>query len=320
MSDSELAKIRSISKTGVSTPLVVPSYSSRGFNPVRVHFDLYSRYTTSCCLVSAYDIYYNLLPESVLYSSDAVILDSGGYEAYASSELSTPAKWTIAYYVSVLEKVNERSNVIPVTFDFGNQRPLQEQLDSAEKLTEQFGDLSWDLLIKPSTPTSQVIDIEEFLSLIPSLLDVAMVGFVESELGSSIIERARNIRRIREKFNECKRDIPIHLFGCLDLNLIPYYVFAGADVFDGLQWLRQVLTNDGAVRFSSMIVHEKQWSVEDNLLISSYRVRNIQSLSDLHRELIECLNNGGSSFSSLKTVSEHRALRFFFYDTYPPKS
>lgn len=310
MSDSKIAKIRSIGSTGVSTPLIVPSYSSRGFNPVNVHFKLYSRYTTSCCLVSAYDIHYNLLPESVLYSSDVVILDSGGYEAYASSELSTPAKWTNAYYVSILEKVSERSNLIPVTFDFGNQRPLQEQLDSAKRLTERFDDLSWDLLIKPSTSTSQVIDIEEFLSLIPSLFDVAMIGFVESELGSSIIERARNIRRIREKLNECNRDIPIHLFGCLDINLIPCYVLAGADVFDGLQWLRQVFTNDGAVRFSSMIVREKQWRVEDNLLISSYRVRNLKRLNDLHRELIECLNNGCLSYSNLKTLSEDNLLAF----------
>ena len=70
VSKDELTRIRKIGHTGITTPLIVPSYSSRGFNPVGSLFDLFSRYTTSCCLISSYDLHYTLLPMSALYSSD----------------------------------------------------------------------------------------------------------------------------------------------------------------------------------------------------------------------------------------------------------
>src|SRR5260221_13350584 len=33
-------------------------------------------------------------------------------------------------------------------------------------------------------------------------------------------------------------DIPIHIFGCFDPQTIPYLFFSGADIFDGLSWMR----------------------------------------------------------------------------------
>lgn len=310
MSKDELTRIRKIGHTGITTPLIVPSYSSRGFNPVGSLFDLFSRYTTSCCLISSYDLHYTLLPMSALYSSDVVVLDSGGYEAYASSELSTPLKWSIEDYMSVLTELDERANVVPVTFDFGNQIPVKDQLKSADDIINRLRPLPWDMLIKPSTPSAPHVNTTELISNLPSMPAIAMLGFVESELGSSIIQRGRNIKRIRLKLIEMGLDIPIHIFGCLDPNLIPYYVLAGADVFDGLQWLRHVLTSHGAIRFSSMAIKERQWHQEDSLLISSYRVQNLHQLNRLRRSLIDYITSHDCSGLSAMSVEESDLAMF----------
>src|SRR5437762_1985645 len=149
VSNGQLSAIRRIGRTPFTTPMLVPSYSSRGF-PVGSIFELLSPYTTSTCLISAYDIYHRLLPRRALFASDLV--------------------------------------------------------------------------------------------------------FVEQELGRSILERARNIARIRRALVEIGNDLPIHIFGCLDPGLVRYYAMAGADIFDGLQWLRNVITEGGTIRMSTVIV------------------------------------------------------------------
>jgi hypothetical protein len=48
----------------------------------------------------------------------------------------------------------------------------------------------------------------------------------------------QNIARIRMALDKAKLDIPIHVFGSLDTVTTPMYFLAGADIFDGLTWLR----------------------------------------------------------------------------------
>ena len=60
----------------------------------------------------------------------------------------------------------------------------------------------------------------------------------EKELGNSLLVRMVSISRIREALSKCGRDIPIHIFGSLDTVTTPLYFISGADIFDGLTWLR----------------------------------------------------------------------------------
>ena len=62
--------------------------------------------------------------------------------------------------------------------------------------------------------------------------------FTEKELGRSILERMENIARIRIAMREKDVSRPIHIFGSLDMLSTPLYFIAGADIFDGLTWLR----------------------------------------------------------------------------------
>jgi hypothetical protein len=48
----------------------------------------------------------------------------------------------------------------------------------------------------------------------------------------------QNIAKLRNALTKAGIDIPIHVFGSLDSVTTPLYFLAGADVFDGLTWLR----------------------------------------------------------------------------------
>ena len=65
-----------------------------------------------------------------------------------------------------------------------------------------------------------------------------IIGFTEKELGELTLQRMCNLAKMRDAFNGAGLDIPIHVFGSLDTVSTPLYFLAGADIFDGLTWLR----------------------------------------------------------------------------------
>jgi hypothetical protein len=48
----------------------------------------------------------------------------------------------------------------------------------------------------------------------------------------------QNIARLRRALHKIGLETPIHVFGSLDTVTTPLYFLAGADIFDGLTWLR----------------------------------------------------------------------------------
>lgn len=309
MSRDSSTALRTIGLTGFTTPLLVPSYSSRGFSPIKPKFDFFSPHTTSASLVSAYDIHHKALSINAAYGSDIVFLDSGGYEAYSNSELSTPKQWSLSEYRAVLSQLEDRTTIVPVTFDFENRRPTREQLEAAAQLALDFPRFQWDCLIKPESPALPWVNVEAVLELIPSAPPFAILGFAEMELGSSILERARNVLRVRRTLSEHGKNPPIHLFGCLDPHAIRYYLAAGADIFDGLQWLRSVMTEEGLFRMSSRIVHENRWDTDETTVEAYFRIRNLEVMSRLQRNLTNFAKTGEVAALRLNPIEEERFKR-----------
>jgi hypothetical protein len=64
------------------------------------------------------------------------------------------------------------------------------------------------------------------------------VGFTEKELGDSYLSRLTTLARLRIVLDEAGISAPIHLFGALDPLFTPLYFAAGAEIFDGLSWMR----------------------------------------------------------------------------------
>ena len=53
----------------------------------------------------------------------------------------------------------------------------------------------------------------------------------------------KNIAQIRRALDGVGLDTPLHVFGSLDTVTTPMYFMAGADIFDGLTWLRFAFYN-----------------------------------------------------------------------------
>lgn len=310
MSSATVACERRVGQTGYKTPLLVPSYSSRGFSPIGQKFSLFSAYTTSASLFSAYDIHHGALPIDAAYNSDIVLLDSGGYEAYSNSELALPKQWSVELYRAVLSRLENRTTIIPVTFDYRSQVPTENQLEAGHQLGQEFSQFSWDCLIKPESPNEPCVNVDAVVRLIPSSPHFAIFGFTETELGHSLLERAKNVRRIRETLIQTGQDCPIHVFGCLDPLTIRCYFAAGADLFDGLQWLRSVIIDEGLFRMSTRIIRERFWDKNESAVEAHFRKRNLGAISQLQHRLVDFARTGRIEALGLSPDDEAAFVKF----------
>lgn len=235
------------------TPAIVPSFSSKGFPDVEKIVQSLTEVITESALVSAYDFSNGLLRSPPSYP-EYLILDSGGYECSKDMELSdtrsnnfheTP--WSLDRLVTVLDSWNAQQPTFAVSYDHPRDRiPLIDQLARARELFSgrSFGR---ELLIKPSDPNHRRLEMNEVLRNIDKLGDFDVIGFTEAELGYSIFDRMLKIARFRRALDGAGINTPIHIFGSLDTISTPLYFLSGADVFDGLTWLRYAYTDGQAV-------------------------------------------------------------------------
>lgn len=233
---------------GMRTPKLVPSFSSkcgvRFKDPDKVVVDRLSETIAAPVLISAYDLHHDL---AVLPSySDVIFLDSGGYEALQDfhAENHTPdvvngTSWDATRYASTLSTLQiGKQKVVAVSYDHPREPlPLVDQLSRAEELFPDRSDLIREFLMKPE-PNASYIDIEVVLSQLDRLVSYPIIGLTDKELGATMMERLIAVAKLRQALRDRGVETPIHIFGSLDPITSPLYFLAGADVFDGLTWLR----------------------------------------------------------------------------------
>ena len=260
---SELCKRRSIAKYDVETPLLVPSFSSKGFTGLQEIWDNVNAFLPESALISSYDLYHNHF--STLEGCPGLLfIDSGGYEARKDFDLSEiyapeyfPKAWIEQNYHEALKRCPViLSNLVLVSHDeLVTRLPFAEQIDRAQNFFAQYPETATDFLAKPHG--TEFFDSDELITNIKLLQSFDILGLTEKELGNSIQERVRNIIRIRLALDQNGLEIPIHIFGCLDPLSIWLYYLCGADIFDGLTWLRLVFIKD-------MAVYRNNWAVWQN--------------------------------------------------------
>ena len=226
------------------TPVVVPSISSKGFPEVQEIIEALSPMITDYALISAYDISYGFISQPP-QAPEFLILDSGGYESSKDSELSdtrmnnyVETPWTSEQLEKVLNEWSAPQPTMVVSYDHPSSRvPLKQQIENAIKLFDghKFGR---ELLIKPDAIKNDRVSIRAVIDNVHDLRHFDMIGFTEKELGFSVFDRMSNIKKVREALTSVSLKTPIHIFGSLDTISTPLYFLAGADVFDGLTWLR----------------------------------------------------------------------------------
>lgn len=274
------AEIRELRLSGgkvVKTPLLVPSFSSKGFgridpegepaaSPKGTRGQIRSEVSdvleyfavdqlSESFLVSAYDLRAGLLGAGdswgegewsvgCLSRPEVLFLDSGGYEVRLGSDggelVQDPGEpiidWDGDRYAEFLDELPAAAqNVAAVSWDLPGVA-YGEQISSAQR-TLASRELAPIVLLKPPQ-RKQSHAFSQLEAHGKDLAAFAAVGVTEHELGEKLLDRIEAVMELRDLLDRAGLKMPIHVFGALDPLYVPLYFAAGADIFDGLTWLR----------------------------------------------------------------------------------
>ena len=220
-----LAQRREIKLNGAAiatTPLLVPSFSSKGFPQVGKIMKLMGEFITGPILVSACDIYHKEITQKITFS-ELIFLDSGGYEARydhnlseAYGKLHKPRPWNRRFHESTLRNWSSKWPTIAVTYDSPAQfQNFGDQVKAARESRAGHSKFLWELLLKPETKKDKFIGVEKAIKHVHQLRDFAVVGMTEKEIDDSLFGAMNKIARLRAAMDSADIRAPIHIFGFL---------------------------------------------------------------------------------------------------------
>jgi len=281
---NELCECRNIRTYDLPTPILIPSFSSKGFPEIAGVWGSIDRFLPDAVLVSSYDLFYGHLgPE--INTPTLLFVDSGGYEARGDFELSEiynvdyrPNEWDREKHRSGLNKLKSYSAQVLISFDeVVNQANIITQIGEANNFFSEYPDVAKDFLVKPNA--TRFLDINELESNAHLLEGFDIVGVTEKELGASLVDRLQNVTRLRIALSNMGLATPIHIFGCIDPISTWLFYLCGADIFDGLSWLRFVFHNNLSIYRNTWAVMTNQSNLPNNDLTVVSWVHNLQIIS-----------------------------------------
>lgn len=294
----------------VDLPLLVPSFSSKGFpfftegsgKRARTYsvttnaLESVSTYISESILVSAYDLFHKHFrrPTSHLKNISLVFIDSGGYELSPTFDSSEPKHFphnvkdfSRDEYNSQVANLGRSSLPLVITnYDWGSRGiPFADQIKTAQQLFNDHDNCLTNIILKPHTPKGLVVDIDALVPELAKMKGFDVVGISEQELGKNFVDRLRRIARLRTEMNNRNMKAPIHIWGGLDPLLTPLYFFAGADIFDGISWLRYSYHNGLAVNRQCFAVLEGNISTPADHSVGLSMNKNLMELQKLATNL-----------------------------------
>lgn len=301
--------------------MLVPSVSSKGFPVDRdghpesnVLVVLALDGLGETLLVSAYDLHVGTLTGareflagtptgSVMERPRLLVVDSGGYETgpgwengHADREDRGTLPYDRAAYEGVLDRLPDERAVLAVSYDGPDVPPgtYAEQVARARRLFGRRTHLASDILLKPER--GRWHDPRLLTAAAPDLAAFDVIGFTEKELGDSLLDRLCTLAELRHVLDDAAVTAPVHLFGALDPLLTPLYFAAGAEIFDGLSWLKYVYRDGLAVHpdAGSLLRDEQD---DGHRLRDGKRVMlNLGQLTDLRRRMERHAKTGSTTF------------------------
>jgi hypothetical protein len=162
-----LARRRTIRIDGAEverTPLLVPSFSSKGFPDVAKVVATTSEVIDGPALVSAYDLWHKNLKPPFDFAT-LLFLDSGGYEAGKDVELSDvgdrdhkPLEWSRERHEEVLAAWAPAVPSVLISYDHPLERlPVSDQIQRARSLAPGRTRVGREILLKPETPEQRFL-------------------------------------------------------------------------------------------------------------------------------------------------------------------
>lgn len=231
------------SRKVLKTPFFFPSISTVKTNHnIWDYFNLLKKVSYPGFLISSYDIYKDekkelLIKEISEISEKSIftLMDSGNYESYWNND----ADWTIKQFESVLKEIN-----VDLCFSFDvfweDGKNIQEHIKETIKYTAITASMQ-----KLGT-TIPIIhsNAENFPKIVNGVVEgisPQIIGITERELGASLIERGRNLKKIRDELDKIRTEVPIHLLGTGNPTSLLVYTLCGGDLFDALEWCKNVV-------------------------------------------------------------------------------
>lgn len=280
---------------GQSLPLFVYSYSSRGF-PDLVERLRQSLHYVPSYLLSLYDLTHFIPPDLIDTADKRVrFWDSGGYETRQDEDSSAvyhiapnSSPWEESDYVEAAKRVSWNGYDVLVSYDHDSQDiVLARQVEQALTLFGKVdGTYLKDLIIHLPDESNPTVLGD---ALRPHVNEFDVLGLIEKEIAPTWGHGVHFIHGMREALSILSPDryIPIHVFGCLDPKTVIRFIIAGADIFDGLAWMRYVFLSG-----SALYKREAEYAIDINQLIStgnielSIMLHNIAEMERLRSHII----------------------------------
>lgn len=298
------------------TPLLVPGLSSMALGEIEVetspggrsefkacsivHSEMLTYAIFEALLVSAYDIHHKHLAdvdafkagfeESRYAQVDALFIDSGWYEkntqtpgALFTNESDPPLSWDEDDYKKTIDELESNIKALVVGWDYSGQ--YDEQIEHAQEFFGERSRFASAILLKaPGRGRYHHFqNLSETQASNMSKYDV--IGVTEKELGNSVIDRLIELARLRKKLDEVEVTAPIQVFGGLDPLYTPLYFAAGAEIFDGLGWLRYAYRDGIAIHRDAGILIDKKTTEPWMPALHMIQVQNLEVLRELGNEM-----------------------------------
>jgi hypothetical protein len=262
---------------------------------------------TDSLLVSAFDVHYKFLPHpcQIEQFPEIMILDSGGYEISTDtnlSDLEEPEEtekpdeesrfpWNVNLLKAVWAGWPREVATILVSYDSPKERlPFAEQVNRARELFRGQENHLTTLLLKPESDDQRTLKqtLGHAFADPAELRYFNAVGVTEREVGSSMLERMVNLALLREAMDRAGlQRVPIHVFGALDPITTVLYFFAGAEIFDGLTWLRYAYAEGRCIYIHNHGAVALGLEKDDDSVRALTQVRNITHLQTMQHALRE---------------------------------
>jgi hypothetical protein len=293
---------------------LVPAFSSKGLgilageSEVKKILLTAAEWMADVYLISAYDIREGHIPQprDLPAKPALIILDSGGYEIADDYDLSAISRsavgakaWSLADLESVLDAWPPEIPAIFVSYDHPNERkPFEDQVAAARALFKGRDKQLHCFLLKPEN--NQQFTIKNAISA--AIADPAELGsfdvvaITEKELGGSFLDRMVQIARLRRALDEASIRSPIHVFGSLDPVSVCLYYISGAEVFDGLTWIRYAFAEDRCIYMHNHAalaygIHTRDADLRLRVMAANYyslmalqeRLKDFRIANDFHK-------------------------------------
>jgi hypothetical protein len=315
---SLLARSRTITLAGseIETPLLIPGISSKAVAPIPrrelggrrevvaasvVHTDMLIRGIDEALLVSAYDIHHGLVTnhqrfrrhfKSSPYAQlKVLVIDSGWYEKNVGPSSGQwyhevgpdPQAFEEADYIRLVDSLDLDISAVLVSWD--KHGKYLDQITAAQEFFGARPRFTSCILLKPQGSRLEH-DFKELSDAEAARLKAfGVIGVTEKELGDSILRRLTTLAQLRLRLDEVGVESPIHVFGGLDPLLTPLYFAAGAELFDGLAWLRYAFMDGMSISRDTMPIFQRNYEKRLPVAIQHIQIQNLDVLTQLSSDL-----------------------------------